>query len=165
MADESIVVNASPIIALAKIARLDLLMMDDRNLILPEAVAGEILEGPPNDPARKALLSGWGGKPVAVVPDPRVLEWGLGAGETAVLSLAKYREAVAVVDDRAARVACKVLGIRLIGTLGIILRACKRGRLSSSVEALRALRQVGFHLDDDVIIKALKRTTGETWPS
>ena len=37
------VVNASPLIALAKIGRLDLLRAAEREVIIPEAVAKEIL--------------------------------------------------------------------------------------------------------------------------
>ena len=36
------IANASPVIALAKIEMLDLLLVEDRNLLIPEAVASEI---------------------------------------------------------------------------------------------------------------------------
>lgn len=145
------IVNASPIIVLAKIDKRDLLSTSGRIVMVPEAVAREILQAPAQDAARRALESGWGSQPVPVTPEPEVLEWGLGAGESAVLSLAKQRRAVAIVDDRAARMACKALNIRLAGTLGVILLAHREGRISSSVEILQALQQAGLHLDDQVI--------------
>jgi predicted nucleic acid-binding protein len=46
------VVNASPVIALAKADRLHLLHDSCRELLIAEAVAAEILAGPPSDPAR-----------------------------------------------------------------------------------------------------------------
>ncbi|MGC8907057.1 MAG: DUF3368 domain-containing protein [Desulfomonilaceae bacterium] len=158
------IVNASPVIALAKIERLDLLSPHGRTPLIPEAVATEILRAPKQDPARQAVESGWCFPPQAATPDPAVLEWGLGAGETAVLSLARQRNAVAVVDDRAARTACKALGIRFIGTLGLVLMARLEGRISSSVEILKALQAAGLHLDDEVIREALRKTTKEIWP-
>jgi predicted nucleic acid-binding protein len=158
------IANASPIIALAKIERLDLVMVEGRTLLIPEAVADEILQAPAHDAARQALEAGWGSKPVAVAPDIGVLEWGLGAGETAVLSLARQQKAVAIVDDRAARIACKALGIPFIGTLGVVLRAQHEGRISSSVELLKALIGAGLYLDNKVIRVALEKTTGERWP-
>jgi predicted nucleic acid-binding protein len=161
---ETWIANASPVIALSKIERLDLLFVKGRTLLIPEAVVREVLRAPARDAARHALEAGWGSEPVAVRPDPEVLEWGLGSGESAVLSLARQRTAVAVVDDRAARVACKALGIRCLGTLGIILRARLDGRVSSSVELLKALQAAGFHLDDGVIRAALRMTTQERWP-
>ena len=161
---ETWIANASPVIALAKIEMLYLLLVEDRNLLIPEAVASEIFQAPAHDAARQALEAGWGSKPVAVAPDTGVLEWGLGAGETAVLSLARQQKAVAIVDDRAARIACKALGISFIGTLGVVLRAQREGRISSSVEVLKALKGAGLYLDDKVIRVALQKTTGEKWP-
>jgi hypothetical protein len=158
------IANASPIIALAKIERLDLIVVEGRTLLIPEAVAVEILQAPAHDAARQALEAGWGPKPVAVAPDIGVLEWGLGAGETAVLTLARQQKAIAIVDDRAARIACRALGIPLIGTLGVVLRAQREGRISSSVEVLKALKGVGLYLDNMVIRVALEKTTGERWP-
>jgi len=92
--------NASPIIALAKINRLELLCAADHTLIIPKVVSDEILQGPLQDPARLALESGWGVQPIEVSDDPQVIEWGLGAGERGVLSVALHKKAVALVDDR-----------------------------------------------------------------
>lgn len=158
------VTNASPVIALAKIEKLDLLLTRDRKLMVPEAVANEILQAPVQDAARQAMESGWGSTPMPVTLDPEVLEWGLGAGESAVLSLARQQKALAVVDDRAARIACKALGIRLIGTLGVVLRARLEGQIASSVEVLKALQSAGLYLDESLIRIALRKTTGEIWP-
>ena len=49
------VVNASPLIALAKADRLHLLLDLCKELLVPQAVVAEILAGPPSDPARQAL--------------------------------------------------------------------------------------------------------------
>jgi len=88
----------------------------------------------------------------------------MGSGETAVLSLAQGMGAIAVVDDRAARTAAGILGIRVIGTLGVILRARLKNRIPSTVDVIMALRLAGLHLSDEVIRAALSRTTGEIWP-
>ncbi len=165
MADTDIwVVNASPIITLAKIGRLDLLLSDNRRLIIPEAVAEEIEEGPVDDPAKEALAGGWNGDKVNVTPDPAVIEWGLGAGETAVISHSKRIDALAVLDDRSARTAASVLGVRMMGTLGVILRARREARIRSAVDEVMALRKHGLRLSDEVIRTAIFRTTGEVWP-
>ena len=156
--------NASPIIVLAKIERLDLLTGDERLLLIPKAVVDEILKSPVGDPARRAIESGWGGMPVEVRPDFDIIEWGLGLGESAVLSLAREKKARAVVDDRAARNACKALGIRFIGTLGVVLRARKEGRIASAVEVLKELDEAGLYLDKRLVRIALKEATGEAWP-
>jgi predicted nucleic acid-binding protein len=158
------VVNASPVITLAKAGYLDLLIEPSHQTLLPEAVAGEILGGPPSDAARQALENGWGTRlPVGVVP-ASVLEWSLGAGESAVIATAlEQKSCHAVLDDAAARACARALGIPVLGTLGVVLRAKKQGRVASAGTVVRALRSCGLYLDDRIVRDALARTVGETW--
>ena len=82
------VIDTSPLIVLAKVGRLDLVLDGPGRLVVPTTVANELNAGPVHDPARLALNAGRLGTAVPVEPLARVLEWGLGAGESAVLSLA-----------------------------------------------------------------------------
>lgn len=157
------VVNASPLISLARVSHLALLEAPGRVLCIPDAVAREVLAGPTTDPARQALETGFGGTPAITAIDLRVVEWGLGAGETSVLSHAVMTGATAVLDDGRARTAARVLGVTVIGTLGVVLSARKQGRIPSAAVVLRALRDVGMRLDDRTIAVALERSVGETW--
>ena len=161
--NETWVVNASPLIALAKIGRLDLLRAEGRELLIPEAVAQEILAGPAGDPASVALAAGDFGKPVPAVSRVEVVEWGLGAGETAVLSLAIERRATAVIDDREARSAARALGARCIGTLAVVIRARREGRIPSAASVITDLRRAGLRLDDTLVRAALQQFLGEEW--
>ena len=79
------VVNASPLIVLAKVGQLKLLKADDRELVIPEAVRDEVLQGPLDDPARQAIQSGFGAGSGSGALHPMELESGLGSGETAGL--------------------------------------------------------------------------------
>jgi predicted nucleic acid-binding protein len=84
-------------------------------------------------------------------------------GETSVLGVALERSpATAVLDDAAARTCAKALGIDVIGTLGVVLRAKIKGIIPSAAEVLKSLRAAGLHLDEKVAIVALKGI-GETW--
>jgi predicted nucleic acid-binding protein len=157
------VVNASPLISLARVGHLALLEAPGRVLHVPDAVAREVLAGPTTDPARLALEAGFGGTPTITAIDLRVVEWGLGAGETSVLSHAITTGATAVLDDGRARTAARVLGVNVIGTLGVVLNARKQGRIASAAIVLRALREAGMRLDDRTIADALARTFGEVW--
>jgi len=65
-------------IVLGKIGRMELLLDENRKVLVPDAVAEEIGNGPLNDPARQALADGWNNGSVAVTNDPAVIEWGLG---------------------------------------------------------------------------------------
>ncbi len=157
------VVNASPVIALAKVGRLHLLQDLCRELLVPQAVVAEILAGPPSDPARRAIESGWGATVAASRIAPELLEWGLGTGETAVLAVAMERKpATAVLDDAAARTCAKALGIEVIGTLGAILRARERAIILSAADVLKALLAAGMRLDEDTVRTALEGV-GEAW--
>jgi len=158
------VINASPLISLARIGRLDLLEATEHVLNIPEDVVKEVLAGPPSDPARQALEGGFGGPPTSVPTDLRVVEWGLGAGETAVISQAISIGATAVLDDARARTAARVLGVKVIGTLGVVLNARREQRIDSAATVLRALRDAGMRLDDATIAAALVRSVGEGWP-
>ncbi len=46
------VVNASPLILLAKVGQIDLLAKLTDELVVPSAVVAEVQEGPASDPAR-----------------------------------------------------------------------------------------------------------------
>jgi predicted nucleic acid-binding protein len=157
------VVNASPIIALAKVGRLYLLHDLCSELLVPEAVVAEICAGPPSDPARQAVEHGWGARVAVDRIAPDLLEWGLGTGETAVLAVVMERKpATAVLDDAAARTCARTLGIEVIGTLGTVLRAKRKAVISSAADVLRALQVAGLRLDNNVIRSALEGV-GETW--
>jgi predicted nucleic acid-binding protein len=163
MADSCWVVNASPLIALAKVDRLDLLLAPSRTLVVPEAVAHEIQVGPTGDPASVALAKGFGGEPVPAELSHEISPWGLGRGESAVLCLAQKRGATAIIDDRDARRAAKAMGIPLLGTLGVILRARAEGRVDSASEILKALQRNGLRLNHELVATALRTAFGENW--
>jgi predicted nucleic acid-binding protein len=156
-------VNASPVIALAKAGYLRLLEELPAELLLPGAVAAEILAGPETDPARLAVHGGWGKRVEPKTTPAELLEWALGAGETAVLAVGRERlPCTVVLDDAVARNCANAFHVPLLGTLGIVLRAKKRGIVPRAAEILRSLRTVGLHLDDRIIRLASGRV-GETW--
>lgn len=96
------VANASPLVVLAKTGNLGLLPRLCATVIVPQAVAEEVLAGPENDPARKALEAGWGIRSAPPDIPSQVREWGLGPGEEAVLAEALRRAgAVALLSRRA----------------------------------------------------------------
>ena len=160
---EQWVLNASPIIVLTRVGLESLLWELPDRVVVPHSVVAEIEAGPADDPARRVMTEGR--FPVVdVIPVPEILAWDLGAGETAVLSYAlRHPEWSAVLDDAAARKCARSFQIRFRGTLAVILMARQRGLIPSAAEALRAVLQAGFYLDERVIREALERTVGERW--
>jgi predicted nucleic acid-binding protein len=157
------VVNASPLIVLARIGRDSLLSALADQVAVPRVVAQEIQAGP-KDAAQQALAAGRFAIIDAPPPPTEILAWDLGAGETAVLSFASAEPGwTAILDDESARKCARSLGVDLKGTLGIILLAKQKGLIASAAQELRALRAIGFRIDDHIARDALNRAVGETW--
>jgi predicted nucleic acid-binding protein len=125
------VVNASPLIYLTHVGLLDVLNEPGVPVVVPDRVVGKIAARGTADPAVIAVgATLW----IQVVPDPviprRVVDWGLDAGESAVLALALEQPgSQAILDDLAARHCAASLGISTQGTLGLILVAKRLGMI------------------------------------
>lgn len=92
---------------------------------------------------------------------PPVASAGLGAGETEVIALAlELRAGSILLDDRDARRLATALGLRVAGTLGVLLLAKERGVLSTVKPTIEALAATDFHLAPWLIDDALV-TAGE----
>ena len=159
------IVNASPLILLGKINRLQLLAALAPALAIPAAVRSEILAGPDPDPAKVWIKSAYGSALVMPeVPIPaEILAWDLGAGETAVLALSSSRaSSVCVLDDLAARNCAAVFQIPVIGTLGILLKAKVNGLIPRLKPEIEILLTVGSLLSPSLIQQAL--TLADEYP-
>jgi predicted nucleic acid-binding protein len=157
--DKALVVNASPLILLARIERLDLLASLAKLLIVPEAVIREIQAGSDRDGTADKVKT----LPSILqiddrpVPD-RIHFWDLGAGESQVLAHALERPGAEVVlDDLAARRCARSLGLSMIGTLGIVVLCRHRGVISSARPVVEMLREAGLRLKPALMDKALAK--------
>jgi predicted nucleic acid-binding protein len=158
------VVNASPLIVLARIGLEQLLLDLVDEVIVPRAVAVEIEAGPPEDQSRRALATGKFTVIDTPTPPTEILAWDLGSGETAVLSFALAQSGwTAILDDAAARRCARSFSIPLKGTLAVVILAKQRGLIASAAQTLQTLRSHGFRLNDPIIAEALMRMVGETW--
>lgn len=156
--------NASPIIVLARIGYEHLLYDIPEQVLVPRAVADEVMAGPEGDSARAAMKAGHFPIQAAVPLVPEVMAWDLGRGETAVLSYALANPGWTVIlDDGAAPRCARSYSLPIKGTLAIVLLAKQRGLIASATDLLLALRAAGMHLDDATIRAALLRTVGEEW--
>ncbi len=105
------VLNASPIIVLARVGQEHLFDALADEVAVPQAVVDEIQAVPAGDPGRQAVASGR--FPVVdTTLAPEVLAWDLGIGETAVLSYALEESGwTVIVDDAAARKCAQSFGL------------------------------------------------------
>lgn len=149
------VVNASPLVTLARIGMLDLLRLLGDRVVVPAQVADEIRTH--SDEAARGLDEEAWLEEVSPVPmSDRIAAWDLGSGESAVLSWAiAHPGTVAVIDDYAARKCAEVVGVPVKGTLGLALLAKNRGRVSAARPVVEDLRGAGLYLSDEIVAKAL----------
>lgn len=152
------VINASPIITLAKIGQIELLPQLCDEMVIPQGVADEIQQGVHDDAALSWIRSeGREFVKAKTNIEPLVAAWDLGAGESHVLSWAIRNPAYeAVLDDLAARKAAKSLQISVRGTLSIILLAEREGYIASARTEIEKLVESGFRVSAKVLAKTLE---------
>jgi len=147
-----IVLNSSIIIALDKVSKLDILKYIFDEIYIPRAVYYEV--------AKRHKIPEW--IKVADIKNEaflQILRDKLGKGESEAIILALEIKADLVgLDDLNARKIAKKLGINVIGTVGIILLAKKKGIIKELKPVLEKLRKKGFYLDEELINKVLKET-------
>lgn len=157
------VVNASPLITLAKIGWVSLLHELCEELAIPAGVAEEINRSPDeNDPAKIWMHStGRGFVRQTGQVHTVISAWDLGLGESEVLAWANEHHGwEAILDDKAARNCAASLGIMVRGTIGIILLAKKEKKAGNAALLLDQLQQAGFRVDPQLVQEA-KRLAGE----
>jgi predicted nucleic acid-binding protein len=138
-----VVCDAGPLIHLDEIAALDLLS-DFSAVFVPDEVWGEVehhrAEALHHTDVNLSRVI------VHVEPDPEfdalVHALILDAGEQAAIRLARqYSGSILLTDDAAARLAAEGLGLRVHGTLGLIIRAARRN-LRTPAEVLALLQSL-----------------------
>ncbi|MBW1918487.1 MAG: DUF3368 domain-containing protein [Deltaproteobacteria bacterium] len=143
-----IICNTSPLQYLHQIGLLQLLPKMVGRIIIPAAVQEELDQGrrlgidlPDIDTLPWLAIR----QPLSVAALPLVTD--LGPGETQVLALAlETPDTVALIDDALARRIAETLGIKLTGTLGVLLSAKRAGLLPAVAPFLDHLQELRFRV-------------------
>ncbi|MHB1737799.1 MAG: DUF3368 domain-containing protein [Acidithiobacillus sp.] len=146
------VLDASPYILFARIGRLDILRGLAADIVIPDAVIGEVRAGMDIDPSAQTALE-WG-MPFAshdVVLPPSVISWGLGAGESQVVAQCAETGKWAVLDDRMGRRCATSHDVPVIGSLGIILRAKRFGLIDLARPWIERMISHGIYVTENVV--------------
>ncbi|MEN8132161.1 MAG: DUF3368 domain-containing protein [Pseudomonadota bacterium] len=156
------VVNASPLILLGKTENLDLLGALADVVAVPQAVTNEV--GAKHDGTSILQVIAENSR-YRVVDDetgaPEILSWDLGAGETQVIANAQRHGADRVViDDLEARRCAQAMGLKVIGTIGVVGRAKTVGRIDRAAPIISLLQESGLYVSEELVQRFL-REVGE----
>ena len=153
-----VISNTSPLLYLHRLGLIRLLPEIYGKVLVPVAVVVELEAG----------------RDIGIeVPDPRSLDWvdvrsletqpllalddDLGAGERELFGLAvSVPDALVILDDAQARIHAVRLGIPHTGTLGVLLRAKREGRISLVAPLLDQLTTAGFRVGSETSTAVLK---------
>ena len=144
-----VVVNTTPIIALADIGYLVLLKQLYGKIIIPEAVDREII----SEPARR-LVNEADWIQVEKVNNPNqksLFSSRLHAGEVEVIMLGQECSAdLLIIDDNAAKKTAKYLNLTVTGTIGVLLKAKREGFIPAVRPLMENLISDGFYVSQVV---------------
>jgi uncharacterized protein len=158
MTEWVVVADSSPLIGLARIGQLEILHKLASRVVMPPAVQAEVTvqrrEAPGAEGIRRAT---W-----IEVETPDHLEVEplailLDRGESEAIALARrLPNATLLLDDARARRVAERLGLRRIGTVGLLRRAKQADLISAVKPHLDALMANGIYIDRRLIDAVLK---------
>lgn len=162
-----LVVDASVLITLARIGRLHLLRDLAEELFIPEAVYDEAVGrggGRPGSAeiAQATWLSRQQVRDQAAVARLRA-ELGQGESEAIVLAGEVGADFV-ILDDATARQIAETEGKKVVGLLGLLIRAKERALIGALKPVLDEMVTAGFFIDD-ALYRSLLRQWGEEEPA
>jgi hypothetical protein len=162
-----VVSDTSVLNYLARLGYFALLQEQFGHLVVPDAVLTE-LDSRPDLPGagcvRQAVAEGWielaAPQNIAMI---QLLREDLGLGESQAIALAIERPAVCILmDESDGRRRATALGIAVVGTVGVLLRAKNDGAIPQLAPVLDQLvQQYGFRLHASLVSKVLL-AAGET---
>lgn len=155
-----VISNSSPLINLAAINKLDLLVKVYGEIVIPEAVWKEVvIDGKGQSGSEAVKRAKWIRK--ETVTDfvlVSALTLTLDKGESEAITLAKEKNAeLLIIDERFARDVADNIGLKYIGTLGVLREAKSKKLISGMKMHMDLLRaKAGFWLSDEVYKEILE---------
>ncbi|MDR1815008.1 MAG: DUF3368 domain-containing protein [Tannerella sp.] len=153
-----VISNTTPILSLIKIEKLDILKELYGQIMIPEAVFNEMEVG--KDWLFYTDLSkiDW----IRIEPIQQITSklylFDLDAGEAEVIILAQEQKAdLVIMDEIMGRRYAKQLGLKLTGTLGILLRAKEKGLIDDVAPLISNLIKNGVWISPELIKVVLKK--------
>lgn len=151
-----VVADSSPLIYLSRVGELDVLRALFGDVVVPRVVWAEVVAARPGAPGVDRVASAtWLRVPES---EPETEDLGLDPGETAAILLAEALVAdFLLIDERAGRSVAAARGVRVRGTLGVLIRAKQDGHIVRLRPVLDALIAQGFRLAPGLVDEALRK--------
>lgn len=148
-----VVADTGPIIALAKLDRLDLLLSIFAAVLVPDVVFEECLYDHAK-PETRAIEAAFANgiltlKSMDEVPKLPETGW-LDDGEATAIALAKMIACPVLVDEKRGRTVAKKAGLQVIGTCGLLVQAKRTGAIQAVMPLLDELDGVGYFLSQEL---------------
>lgn len=139
-------------------------MLGASRIFVPQPVFDEVISGGHTDKAARALSDApWlETRPSPPVPNS-ISTSDIGKGESSVIATALQEpDARVVIDDLTGRKCALAHGIAVVGTIGVVIAAYRRGHIDDPRRVLLELRTSGMWLSDAVLARALRVAGIET---
>lgn len=153
-----VVSNTTPIISLLKLSRLDILKELYSEISIPFAVFQEIEAGRNKGYYQDLSKTDW--IKIINVQDKQALKYflDLDAGESEAIVLATELGAdLIIIDEKLGRFHAKHLDLKVTGTIGILIKAKKRGIIKDLKPLLYKLIEKNVWIREDLITEILKQ--------
>ena len=152
----TVISNASPLIGLCKIDCLEILKFLWREIIIPEAVYNEVVvKGSGKigaDTIEKACGDWIKIKALANRKEVKLLQAILDRGEAETIVLAGEIGAdLVLLDNKEPRLFAREIDLKILGTIGIVELAWRKGIIDDPMRKLYELRAKGFWLSDRLL--------------
>jgi len=150
-----LVADSGPLIALARLNLLGLPSQLFSETLVTATVWLELTRAaPPME--RQLLTAALSAGHLRAVDDPQVLPPALAAalldaGEKSAIALALESGATLLVDERRGRASAKGLGLNVLGTLGLLVRARDAGLVAAVRPLATALQASGYFLSSNLV--------------
>jgi predicted nucleic acid-binding protein len=148
-----ILADASPLIGLARIGGLTWMRKLYRSVVVTRAVRAEVLvPGRAGQPELAAAFRArWLRQLRSEPAEPEFPRLDAGEASTLRAALALGDRALVILDDFAARREARRLGVKFVGTAGVIVEAKRTGLIDRAAPAFERLTNEGFHLSEELI--------------
>lgn len=153
--------NASPLIFLAKIEKLNLL--EKYEIIVPKQVYDEIIKGANIGKEDAHKIESLIEKGIIKLEETKINQeiekYNIGLGEKAAISLAIDKKIkIILLDERKARRIAKFYKLKPKGTLGVLIEAFNNNRISKKElkELIQKLVKEGYRISEELILDLLK---------